>query len=567
MNRVKKKPYVEAAESNGRADAVVSQEAWEKHKQRNDSVIVDTFHGQLKSTLVCPDCDKISITFEPFMTVSLPLPVKETEAYELTFFKYASSASVPIKYSLKCSSHENVASVKERLFSLIGVPPNRQLFGAIGDHRLHRFLPTGRTLSSSKEFSLVVFESPGHFDNSRVLKLQFVHRVVLESDSDEAHASTTKRKKKRAVETELFGRPFLRWVSRKYTTGNQLYEMAWAYLQPLILQEANKIPVTPVAEKNGEAGKEAESDVVAKESASTKKMAKKKRAKKKNSDDEDYDTLEWPPEGVGRVDWEKWKDKLPFRLVYLTMTTSRCGKCSYISGCSGCNVPFSDDRVKWRDVRTVTIGIEWTYPRSVTKFYNSKEAKRVRLHKSVKQNRKKVKNTTLGIESCLKQFCKPEVLGKQDMWYCSSCKEHKQATKALELWHLPKILIVQLKRFQYSKHYREKLNTFCDFPLSNFDLSPYVLSGQKNLQYNLFGVSNHSGGLRGGHYTAYAKNFKDGKWYHFNDSNVHPTKAESVKSSAAYVLFYERTGEDQSAPKKTSKDKTKTKKKKSKAKN
>ena len=36
--------------------------------------------------------------------------------------------------------------------------------------------------------------------------------------------------------------------------------------------------------------------------------------------------------------------------------------------------------------------------------------------------------------------------------------------------------------------------------------------------YDLFAVSNHYGGLGGGHYTAYAKN--NGKWYDFNDSSV-----------------------------------------------
>lgn len=39
--------------------------------------------------------------------------------------------------------------------------------------------------------------------------------------------------------------------------------------------------------------------------------------------------------------------------------------------------------------------------------------------------------------------------------------------------------------------------------------------------YDLFAVSLHSGNLGGGHYTAAAKNFRDGHWYYFNDSSVH----------------------------------------------
>lgn len=31
-------------------------------------------HGQFKSTVRCPDCDKLSITFDPYMSISLPIP-------------------------------------------------------------------------------------------------------------------------------------------------------------------------------------------------------------------------------------------------------------------------------------------------------------------------------------------------------------------------------------------------------------------------------------------------------------------------------------------------------------
>ena len=37
----------------------VASEAWEIYKKRNDSVILDLFHGLLKSTVVCPECPKV----------------------------------------------------------------------------------------------------------------------------------------------------------------------------------------------------------------------------------------------------------------------------------------------------------------------------------------------------------------------------------------------------------------------------------------------------------------------------------------------------------------------------
>jgi len=40
------------------------------------------------------------------------------------------------------------------------------------------------------------------------------------------------------------------------------------------------------------------------------------------------------------------------------------------------------------------------------------------------------------------------------------------------------------------------------------------------LIYDLYGVVNHSGVIGFGHYYAYCKNKKTGKWYEHNDSSV-----------------------------------------------
>ena len=73
MNRVIQKPYVEMKDSEGRADSVVSEEHWQAFLARNQSVIVDLMYGQLKSTVQCLECGNISITFDPFLTLSLPI--------------------------------------------------------------------------------------------------------------------------------------------------------------------------------------------------------------------------------------------------------------------------------------------------------------------------------------------------------------------------------------------------------------------------------------------------------------------------------------------------------------
>lgn len=49
--------------------------------------------------------------------------------------------------------------------------------------------------------------------------------------------------------------------------------------------------------------------------------------------------------------------------------------------------------------------------------------------------------------------------------YCPNCKRHQQATKKFDLWSLPKILVVHLKRFSYSRYWRDKLDTVVEFPV------------------------------------------------------------------------------------------------------
>ena len=83
-----KKPYVEQTEADGKTDEQASLEAWNKHVFRNESIILDLFHGQFKSTLHCSKCDRISITFDPYLMMSLPIPITKYEKVDCYFIQY-----------------------------------------------------------------------------------------------------------------------------------------------------------------------------------------------------------------------------------------------------------------------------------------------------------------------------------------------------------------------------------------------------------------------------------------------------------------------------------------------
>uniref|UniRef100_A0A7N6BXS3 ubiquitinyl hydrolase 1 n=1 Tax=Anabas testudineus TaxID=64144 RepID=A0A7N6BXS3_ANATE len=59
-------------------------------------------------------------------------------------------------------------------------------------------------------------------------------------------------------------------------------------------------------------------------------------------------------------------------------------------------------------------------------------------------------------------------------------------------------------------------------------------------QYDLYAVCNHHGGMHGGHYTAYCRNSVDGQWYSYDDSSVDLVPEEEVCTRGAYILFYQR---------------------------
>lgn len=173
--------------------------------------------------------------------------------------------------------------------------------------------------------------------------------------------------------------------------------------------------------------------------------------------------------------------------------------------------------------------------------------------------REEIRQKGSTLDDCLDQFYKTEVLGEADLWYCSSCKDLKRASKTLELWKTPDIFVVHLKRFS---SWREKINDVISFPITGLDMSERIRNTKANsrfsgesseevlenerdneLVYDLFAVDNHFGSLHGGHYTAYVKNCADDKWYYFDDSRVTEANPEDSITGNAYLLFYRRRTE------------------------
>lgn len=144
---------------------------------------------------------------------------------------------------------------------------------------------------------------------------------------------------------------------------------------------------------------------------------------------------------------------------------------------------------------------------------------------------------------CFDLYIEGEIMDGDNGITIEGSNEKVSAKKSLIFWSLPDILVIDIKRFNTLNAFNtiKKNQIMIDFPLDNLDLSKYVI-GYDNTSYvyDLYGVCNHSGSVLGGHYTSFVKN-ANGKWYHYNDTNVSEVKIdEQIKTPKAYCFFYRK---------------------------
>ena len=146
----------------------------------------------------------------------------------------------------------------------------------------------------------------------------------------------------------------------------------------------------------------------------------------------------------------------------------------------------------------------------------------------------------------METFLQPERMSGESKWKCPRCKQYRDAFKKIDIWSLPKLLIIHLKRFKYQGLWRDKITTMIDYPLNNLNLEKYVINNAEQkrtnagaFNYQLYATTNHTGTLDGGHYTAMCRHPKLNKWFKFDDTDVKEiSDLSSLKSSSSYILFY-----------------------------
>lgn len=477
LNAIQHKPVVEKVEADASSPLdEVAARSWEGYLRRNRSPLIQLFHGMLKSRIECPDCQKVSITFDPFLYLPLPLPSPK-KALGITLVPLDNDL-YPILYRVPVNREGISASLlKDELIKLAGHLNRRSFFFCYVSHsKTRQGIPNNAQVYPDHIYDLYAVESPSI--NTTQLQTGALIRIQM----------TQYRKTNRYPSETYFGNPHFFVLDPSQITGESLYRLYWSRIQRMLNGDDY------IADKN-EAGFF-------------------QRVRK-----------------TGPHPFPAATDKFPFKLIVELPLRGSCVICKQ-RRCTGCTVPLTNDPLPLEHNSSFVAA--WSKD-SFSEWWNGVETERVAQHPSALETKQ---NVNMSIQQCFELFSQPEVLSPQDAWYCPSCKDHKQATKKIDLWNLPEILIVQLKRFQYVHNIAHRINSSVSFPWE-LDLQAVTLKPGENCRYRLIGVIHHSGGVGGGHYTAHAFNSFDCRWYSFNDSSVCASEPSSP-SGTAYVLFYQR---------------------------
>lgn len=111
LNDITSKPYVEYKDSDSRKDEEISAEYWEGFHKREKSIFIDLFYGQLKSRVQCTVCNKVSISFDPFNMLSLPIPNNKDFKLNIKYFPH-NLTEKPKEYTVNVGEFVTLSEIR-----------------------------------------------------------------------------------------------------------------------------------------------------------------------------------------------------------------------------------------------------------------------------------------------------------------------------------------------------------------------------------------------------------------------------------------------------------------------
>ncbi|KAF8316815.1 cysteine proteinase [Clavulina sp. PMI_390] len=509
LNRVREKLYIPNPEWTGGSEGGNPQKVlelgeafWKAYKKRNDSVVVDLFQGQYKSSIICPSCNHASITFDPFMYLSVPIPVHRVWAHQIHIVSWKSSKLSLVEVQLSYDS--SIGSLKKLVaehFSL----DHSQLFAAeVLDGRWYKVFSDDDFLaeikSDDKIFIYEILVPPSSVvvpvyhtlsssdDSTSPVPVGFPTFVAVSTGSDVRKSAVVDEVFTSAQQQSLSqSLPVLKDISLSRGGSNEGVSFTSPTPISVVFGASEPVPWEDRAENTGANGEGAAVQML------------------------DVLIASWAvPSG--------------------TIASSEAAETIFWDNFTQHPNPLSSLTSEF--TKDTTISLEsclaaLTAPETLTSSW----------------------------------YCSSCKTHHEPPTSPSSGEANHKATgvqRHFSLWRAPaEVLIVHLKRFSSYGTAHEKLTDFVDFPVRGLDLgewvgkdkleatlSPQSAESRRGLVYDLAAVSEHEGTVLGsGHYRAYAYNESDDQWYHYADARVKKARAEDAVNQHAYMLFYVRRKE------------------------
>ncbi|KAK9692624.1 ubiquitin carboxyl-terminal hydrolase, variant 2 [Basidiobolus ranarum] len=462
LNRSQIKLTIEKEESKGQAETEIAHDSWRKYQKRNDSFIVDTFQGQYKSTVKCLECQKPSVSFDPFMFLTLPVSTTK---------RFIEVEYVPL--SLESEKHKielTTDTTYEELKRVIGESKNLDLAclvtcSVINFQIREFFEDTALVREPESSATLCVYHLPSPITKN--FKLIVVYHITSENRC-------------------IIPLPLLLNMPddsiREYHIRQAIHTQIENYL-----------------------------------TAFSSSLGPKK----------DFKSMLGG--GVRGIDEDE---------LFHKSSVHRLERAYQI---------YLDDKPLVSQVHAA-LECVCTWELEIAEMLFD----RPNIYETPIETSDEHSKQVITLDECLEEFMKEEQLGEGNLWFCSNCQKYQRATKKIDLWKLPEVLVIHLKRFYHTNSYRKKLEVFVDFPSEFINLAKWLSTNSTNSTYRLYAVVNHFGNMNSGHYTTFAINEGENCWFEFDDLRIKKIDPDSMVTSSAYILFYERQNDH--VKKSTSKD-------------
>ena len=155
------------------------------------------------------------------------------------------------------------------------------------------------------------------------------------------------------------------------------------------------------------------------------------------------------------------------------------------------------------------------------------------------QTEETIINNMNSLNELLNDYIDYEKYDYNNSFYCEKCGKNVYAIKQLDIYYLPKILIIYFEK--KISGYLHKIPI--TFPINeDLDLTKYSKRKSKDNIYELISVLNFTGNNITGHYNVYCKHPLSNKWHLFNDSACFIIEDinKEIKFEDVYAIVYKK---------------------------